>query len=99
MVTPLDGTTSWGKVSEVDLQAVGREKGREKESEAMLEQRMQVVQEGQGPLVLDLEPESGEDLEPGLDLEQGVDPQEGTLQVLRGSTSGEEPETPLGAQG
>ena len=33
----LDGTTSWGKVSEVDLQAVGREKGREKESEAMLE--------------------------------------------------------------
>ena len=60
---------------------------------------MQVVQEGQGPLVLDLEPELGEDLEPGLDLEQGVDPQEGTLQVLRGSTSGEEPETPLGAQG
>ena len=97
MVTPLDGTTSWGKVSEVDLQAVGREKGRERE--AMLEQRQQVVQEGQGLLVLDLELEQGVDLEPELDLERGVDPQEGTLQVLRGSTSGEEPETPLGAQG
>ena len=97
MVTPLDGTTSWGKVSEVDLQAVGREKGRERE--AMLEQRQQVVQEGQGLLVLDLELEQGVDLEPELELERGVDPQEGTLQVLRGSTSGEEPETPLGAQG
>ena len=97
MVTPLDGTTSWGKVSEVDLQAVGREKGRE--SEAMLEQRRQVVQEGQGLLVLDLDLEQGVDLEPELELERGVDPQEGTLQVLRGSTSGEEPETPLGAQG
>ena len=97
MVTPLEGTTSWGKVREVDLQAVGREKGRERE--AMLEQRQQVVQEGQGLLVLDLELEQGVDLEPELDLERGVDPQEGTLQVLRGSTSGEEPETPLGAQG
>ena len=99
MVTPLDGTTSWGKLSEVDLQAVGREKGRELESEAMLEQRRQVVQEGQGLLVLDLDLEQGVDLEPELELERGVDPQEGTLQVLQGSTSGEEPETPLGAQG
>ena len=97
MVTPLDGTTSRGKVREVDLQAVGREKGRERE--AMLEQRQQVVQEGQGLLVLDLDLEQGVDLEPELELERGVDPQEGTLQVLRGSTSGEEPETPLGAQG
>ena len=97
MVTPLDGTTSRGKVSEVDLQAVGREKGRERE--AMLEQRKQVVQEGQGLLVLDLDLEQGVDLEPELELERGVDPQEGTLQVFQGSTSGEEPETPLGAQG
>ena len=53
MVTPVDGTTFWGKVREVDLQAVGREKGGERE--AMLEQRKQVVQEGQGLLVLDLD--------------------------------------------
>ena len=75
MVKPLDGTTSWGKVREVDLQAVGREKGGERE--AMLEQRKQVVQEGQGLLELELLK-----LESGEDLEQGVDPQEGTLQVL-----------------
>ena len=99
MVTPLDGTTSWGKLSEVDLQAVGREKGRGLESEAMLEQRKQVVQEGQGLLVLDLDLEQEVDLEPELELERGVDPQEGTLQVHSGSVSGEGPETPLGAQG
>ena len=65
----------------MDLQAVGREKGKGLESEAMLEQGRQVVQEGQGLLVLDLELEQGVDLEPELELEQGVDPQEGTLQV------------------
>ena len=68
-----------GRVREVDLQAVGREKGRERE--AMLEQRQQVVQEGQGLLVLDLDLEQEVDLEPELELERGVDPQEGTLQV------------------
>ena len=84
----------------MDLQAVGREKGKVLErDEAMSEQGKQVVQEGQDLLVLDLELEQGVDLEPELELERGVDPQEGTLQVLRGSTSGEEPETPLGAQG
>ena len=65
----------------MDLQAVEREKGKGLESEAMSEQGRQVVQEGQGLLVLDLELEQGVDLEPGLELEQGVDPQEGTLQV------------------
>ena len=69
----------------MDLQAVGREKGKGLESEAMLEQGRQVVQEGQGLLELELlELESGEDLEPGLEQEQGVDPQEGTLQVHSG---------------
>ena len=47
----------------------------------MSEQGRQVVQEGQGLLVLDLELEQGVDLEPELELERGVDPQEGTLQV------------------
>ena len=53
MSDPLwDGTITWSKV---DLQAVGREKGKGLESEAMSEQGRQVVQEGQGLLVLDLE--------------------------------------------
>ena len=65
----------------MDLQAVGREKGKVLESEAMSEQGRQVVQEGQDLLVLDLELEQGVDLEPELELEQGVGPQEGTLQV------------------
>ena len=69
----------------MDLQAVGREKGKVMErDEAMSEQGKQVVQEGQDLLVLDLELEEGVDLEPDLELEQGVDPQEGTLQVHSG---------------
>ena len=79
---------------------MGREKGKVLErDEAMLEQGEQVVEEGQGLLVLDLELEQGVDLEPGPELDQGADPQEGTLQVHSGSVSGEGPETRPGVQG